>query len=516
MGYLTAAMGDAPRRVTARARTIPAPTRGWNARDALDNMERGFAIRLDNWIPQTGFCELRKGQMSHATGIGSGAVEALMSLTAGTTKRLIAAGNGALYDATSSGAVGAALASSLSSNRWQHATFNNRLFMFNGADTPRDYDGSTVSVTSWSGSGLTNSNLIDVAVFKERLFMLEKDTANVWYAGLKAITGTLTKFDLSMVHPNGGNLAAVGTMTLDGGTGIEDLIAFIFEAGSVAIYAGTDPGSAANWALVGIFAIGCPIGRRCTVQNGPDLNVITENGYIPLLETARHRRTNPAGATSDLIRDEVTRAAQSYGSNFGWQSVLYPKSSLLIFNVPLVEGGQAHQHVMNLTNRSWCRFTGQPAGCWVVHDKSLFFGSNDGAVYKADSGLSDNGSNIESDGQTAYDYFGSRNSNKKFTLARPLIASDGALPIAIGLGVDFADEIPTAIASTVTSAGAEWDTATWDVAEWAGGLTVDRRWRAVAPKSEGYAASVRFKASSKAQSARWFSTGVVYQPGSIL
>ena len=56
-----------------------------------------------------------------------------------------------------------------------------------------------------------------VLVFKNRLFFLEKDSASLWYGDLDAITGPLSKVDLSLVNPEGGNCLAIGSITLDTG-----------------------------------------------------------------------------------------------------------------------------------------------------------------------------------------------------------------------------------------------------------------------------------------------------------
>ncbi len=215
------------RRNVSRGDSIPAPTKGWNTRDPLDGMDKGYAVLLDNWFPQPGYCEVRKGGTEHATGIGSGAVETLFEYVSGATRQLLAFGNSAVYNATNSGAVGAALASGFTSNRWQGFTFNNYGLFFNGSDTPRKYDGTTFSTTAWSGSGLTATDLIGGTAFKNRAYLIERNSASFWYGGLNAITGTVTEFDLSQVFSRGGNLQAIGTMTIDGGQGPDDLIAFL-------------------------------------------------------------------------------------------------------------------------------------------------------------------------------------------------------------------------------------------------------------------------------------------------
>ena len=336
------------RKPDTRSDSIPAPVKGWNARDALDGMKPEFAPVLDNWFPKTGFCEVRRGHASHATGVGSGAVETLAPYRPGSTVKLIAAGGGAIYDATAAGAA-TSLGSGFTNDRWQTTNFAARMFFVNGADAPQVFDNATLAAAGFTGAGLTPADLIGVHVFKNRLFFIEENSASFWYAGLSAVTGVLTEFKLDEVHPEGGKLIAMGSLTNDGGAGIDDLAVYIMESGAVIIYAGTDPGDAANWSLIGIFNIGAPIGRRSVLKVGADLIVITADGYIPLLPFLSTDRANRALAVSDNISGAVNDAVRANASTFGWQPVLYPRGNMAIFNAPLIAGvnAVAHQHVIN-------------------------------------------------------------------------------------------------------------------------------------------------------------------------
>lgn len=513
--YLSRALASARQgNAIALGSTIPAPVKGWNARDPLDGMDPGFAISLDNWFPQTGYVELRKGSTAHATGIGSAAVESLFEHRSGTSHKLLAFGNSAVYDATASGAVGAALDSGFANNRWSSVNFTTYSVHVNGEDTPRTYDGSTFTTTTFTGSGLTATDLVHVAVFKNRLLFAANNSASFWYGPIFAVSGALNEFDLSAVYPAGGNLVAIGTITVDGGLGIDDLCAFIMESGAVLVYAGTDPGDATNWSLVGVFTIGAPVGRRCLMRSGTDLTVMTQDGFIPLLQFLRAGRGKKQLAISDSISGAVNTAVKAYGTNFGWQPVLYPKGSRAIFNVPLVEGSQAHQYVQNTITGAWCRFKNMNAQCWALYNDDLYFDGTDGKVYQADTGLADSGSNIEADGQTSYQYFGGRGLLKLFTMVRPVLGTDGALPVSLGLGVDFESSISVSPIADTTTAGATWDTTAWDTTPWAGAQTNEKGWQSAGRL--GYSASIRLRTASKAQSIKWYATDVLFERGGFL
>ena len=144
---------------------MAAPVSGWNDRDPLDGMEPTDAVRLDNWYADAGKVSVRPGSAVHGTGVGSGAVETIAEFDNGSTRKMLAAGGGAVYDATTAGAA-SSLATGFSSNRWQDHFFAGKLGLVNGTDAPQDYDGTTFGAMTISGGGLTVTDLIGVTSYK--------------------------------------------------------------------------------------------------------------------------------------------------------------------------------------------------------------------------------------------------------------------------------------------------------------------------------------------------------------
>lgn len=133
----------------ARPLTMPAPTGGLNARDALAAMPPNDAVILDNFFPGTTSVDLRNGYEVWSSGYPA-AVESLMTYNGPTLSKLFAACATAFYDATAKGAVGAPAVTGLTNARWQHANMGTPggqfLVCVNGADYPQSFDG-----TSWKG-----------------------------------------------------------------------------------------------------------------------------------------------------------------------------------------------------------------------------------------------------------------------------------------------------------------------------------------------------------------------------
>ncbi|MEQ1652155.1 MAG: hypothetical protein ABL897_06690, partial [Hyphomicrobium sp.] len=192
---------------TATTKWVEAPTKGWNAKNDLSDMDELEAVVLDNLIVTERGVRLRPGKSEFATGLGS-AVLALMEHAAPDgTASMFGATVGAIWDVTAGGAVGAADVTGLNSGQWQHTMFattgGNYLVCCNGIDDVRNYDGTT-----WTAPAITNvtsGNLINVAVHMSRLWFTEKNTLKVWYLPTGAIAGAATSIDFGPLSRLGGH-----------------------------------------------------------------------------------------------------------------------------------------------------------------------------------------------------------------------------------------------------------------------------------------------------------------------
>lgn len=491
----------------ARPDSIPAPIGGWNTRDALDAMAPTDAVLLDNWFPTTGKVTMRRGYTEHATGMGSSNVDTIAEYHAGSNRKLLAAANGNIYDASSTGAA-SSLASGFTSNQWQWSNLNGRIFFVNGTDAPQDYDGSTMSATSWTGSGLTIANLIGVNVFKSRLYFWEDDSQDFWYAGPAAITGTLTKFPLSRVGQFGGNLVAMGTWTFDGGAGPDDYAVFIMSSGDVIVYQGSDPGSFADWALVGVYNIGEPLGIRGVVKTGGDLLIMTHNDYVSMGAVLKTGQLGDASKLSGAVQE-----ASANASLFGWQAITHRKGNkggFILFNVPGVSN-KYDQHVINAATGAACRFRDIPARCWGVYNSGLYFGSTNGKIYQFDTAWKDDGAAIPADGRSAWSSYGTPTRNR-VTAIRPVIESQGEISYSVGLGFDF-NASPLPAPSQTALSLSLWDVALWDVALWSPELSTSLKWKAA--KGSGQSISTRVKIEGE-QEISWVRTDYRLEQGTAL
>jgi len=499
----------------SKSKSLPPPVGGWNTRDALADMPVEDAIVLDNWFPTTDKITVRRGITSHATGM-SGLVETLVEYTPLTgTSKLFAVNDGNIYDVSSSGAVGAAVVTGLSNDRFQQVQIGTSggqfVFICNGADTPRTYNGS-----SWANStisGPTIANLVWCNLHQRRLWVGEVNSLTAYYGGTNAIGGTFSSFSLAGIAKLGGYIMAMGTWTRDAGDGQDDVAVFITSEGEAIVYNGTNPSSASMWSLVGVFRIGRPIGRRCMIKAGGDLIIVTQDGFIPMSAAlVRDRSQTEIIALSQKINKAVNDQVRDNGDRFGWQPFLYPKGTQLIFNIP--QGNdEFNQFVFNTITGSACRFTGINAACWAMKGNEAYIGGN-GVVYKYDDGNSDAGTNIEWDGLQAFSYFDTPQTVKGFKRVEPIFQSDGNPSAAVELNLDF--QIKTFEGVTVESptTAALWGIAKWGIGLWGSADQVYRGWRGV--RGYGRAAAIRIRGATTSARPSWISTNFTYTPGGQL
>ena len=369
---------------------------------------------------------------------------------------------------------------------------------------------TTIGIT-----GINSNKFVNVNLFKNRLYFTEKDSLNCWYLDPNAIGGTAYPLYFGGIARNSGYLQAMGTWTLDAGQGADDYAVFVTSMGEVIVYNGTDPDTAATWALKGVWQLGQTFSRRCFFKWGGDLLLLTQDGLVPLASSLQSSRLDPRINLTDKIYFAVSQAATQFFDLFGWQINYYASENMLILSIPTSTGME--QYVMHTITKAWGRFTGIEAYCWEVSgDNDMHFGG-DGYVGKFYDTFADDGKNINATVQQAYSYFDNPGQLKRFTLIRPIIQTSNGLPsVLCGIRTDF-DTSPLvnqiAFNPSLLNTGV-WDATAWDNSTWYGGLITTKLWQGVT--GIGFSGSVNMNVASNGIEFHWASTDYVMEKGGVV
>jgi hypothetical protein len=507
-----------PRQQSAQTVTVAAPIGGWNARDALGAMDPLDAVTLQNFWPGTNSVILRNGYTKHATGLPA-QVQTLMAYSSGTSNKLFAVSDGKIYDATSAGAVGSAAVSGLTNSKFQYVNITtpaaSYLMAVNGADKLRTFDGSTWH-TDGDGSpyNITNidtATVSNITLFKNRIWLTTNDTLKVWYLPVNSIGGAAVALDMTSIFQLGGYIMAGMTWTLDAGYGVDDYLVFITSNGEALVWRLTDPTTPTGISQIGLYKVGAPIGRRCYTKFGGDLLVITQDGVVPMSGALQSSRLDPRVSITNKIQYAMSSAISTYGTNFGWSLLYYPKENQLILNVPIIEGSQ-QQYVMNNITKSWCNFTGWAANCWELHLDDPYFGGN-GYVAKAWNGNADDNADIAGFSLQSFQSYGTA-LQKQCKMIRYHLQTDGTPSIFGNVNVDYnlADEAAQ-LNFSVSNYGV-WDSGLWDAAEWGSGLVPSADWQGAT--NIGYTFAPLIKTATQGIQLQWVATDLVFEGGGVL
>lgn len=506
---------------SGRPRTIPAPVGGWNARDSITSMQATDAALLENFFPMATTVKLRAGEVEHATDISS-PVRTLVSYVSGSIQRLFAATDAGLFDVTSAGAVGAAdvaITNGYCSSVNYSTVGGDYLAIANGTDDIQLFDGTTWKAINGTSTpaitGVSTSSLSYLAMFKRRLWAVEKDTLRLWYLDTGLIAGAATSFDVGPLVKRGGAVVACTSWTIDSGDGLDDYFVIATSEGELILYKGTDPSSYTTWEMVGLFYVGEPLNNRCFLKFGGELLFMCKIGVIPMSSIISGLADYTSANVAAKIQPAFNSALNNYGSYEGWMMCLYPTAGALILNVPIVSEARWDQYVQNTLTKAWTKFTGWNGYCMEVFGSVLYLGKGT-SVTKIWTGYKDLGDKkISGKCVQAFSNMGAPALLKETTLMRPFLSVTGTFSIAIGIATDFNLNQSYNPQLVPLSAGSVWDTAVWDVDTWSyGELNYNQWFTPFGMPAQSIA--VKMCIESNVSYVSWMATEMVLKVGGVL
>jgi hypothetical protein len=491
--------------VAQQVASFPAPVAGLITNQNLAQQRPDSAYQLDNFWVSANAIYPRGGYQQRVDVAGN--IGSLHNYAAGG--EFFVADETALYSFDASTAQGTTLSTvvtGLTSSDWVSVETQNDagsfLTLVNGVDNLQLYDGTThYTVTDVSAThsitGIDTDKLKFAWNYRNRTWLVEKDSMNVWYLGVNSVSGAATKFPLAGVFRKGGNLHSGATFSSDSGEGLDDRIVFLTDQGEFALYSG-DP--ADTFSLIGVYEIGKPLSRDPYVQIGGDVLIATAAGLIPITGAVTK-------GPSELKVVSVSQPIEpdwEYWSLLqpsGWKVAKWAERGVAVFAVPGSYPPLAF--VLNLETGAWTRWTNWDADAVAVLGGNLFL-AQASDVFLADTTGTDNGTALTAKMCSAFHGLVDGSAHKMAKRVRGAFRRDLNFAPQFSVAVDYEPAFPTAPSAAALSAidgAAIWDVAVWDETDWAqAGLAkkATSKWHVVS--GEGFALAVQLQITSAAAS----------------
>lgn len=474
--------GQPPQAAPAQLFTFPSPLRGWVLDENRATPQPAGARILDNWFCTTTGIRVRGGCVKRATITGS--VQSLISYNSNVDKFFAANATG-IYDITSPASPTTPITATVSgrtSGRYAYTQFGTAggdyLYAVNGTDKALLFNGSTWTAIDGASTpaitGVTTSNLSQVWSYANRLFFVEKNTMKAWYLAVDSIGGAATAFSLAGVFTKGGSLLFGAKWSLDAGNGLDDKCVFVSTEGEVAIYQGTNPGSATDWSLAGLYQMPKPIGNKGYENAGGDLLIATEVGLIPI-SAAIQNDLGALGSKSVSKPIAPYWARQVLSLPTGWEMIKAQSKGLLLISQPDTSGITKTALAVNLLTGAWSRVTGWDTQCLGVFNDLPFFGAADGCIYLMDSNGSDAGAIYTASYLGQSEDMGVPAQKKTVLQMRPMFQTASPIAPQVNALVDFNENLPTPPSSVSNYTVDNWDEGDWDIATWDSASTISNQ-----------------------------------------
>jgi hypothetical protein len=280
----------------------------------------------------------------------------------------------------------------------------------------------------------------------------------------------------------------------------------------VVIYSGVDPAS--NFSLVGVFRFDAPMSKNSVVNFGGDLYVMVSTGFVPMT-TMMRAEMEQLGKTDLGVMKEFEAISPNHRDDFGWQVLINHHTGHAICNMPDGLGGY-QQLVRRMSNQVWTKWANVPSRCWGWLDNHTYFGSNDGAIYRGGTEyLTDNGVPINADVRFAWSNYRSVQ-KKNFKMIRLYTITDGQPRPYMDLEVDYNNLPPTNQPDLTLgpSGGSIWDTATWNVDDWASATQPKQNWQGVT--GLGRVGAIRVRVAVTGCTFSLSGADVIYELGGLM
>lgn len=352
---------------SSREITLPLPLRGLFVEAKSAQVSNLFAAELHNWRSNGVSLVLRPGVVWQ--GEPSGVIQRV-PYEFGRNPRWI--------EITASGAsCGAAEITRLFGGNAMVAEISSNIILADGFGAPVRFNGTEFQESTFSTvTGANPARFDGVISHHDRLYFWRSgDALEFYYGDVGAVQGGLSRFPLDRLGNITGSIAAMVSLTVDAGHGMNDMLCIVTTTGHLVLYEGLDPGDASDWRLSGRVRAAAPIGPLAFTEVGSDAWMMTAQGVVSIGESIR---SSVLALVSDItapISEEIT-AAVDEGTGV-WRMFTSPDGAMVLISRAV--GLEARQWVFYTKSKSWAT-ADLPARDWHAFNGKPFITGFDGRL----------------------------------------------------------------------------------------------------------------------------------------
>ena len=375
--------------------------------------------------------------------------------------------------------------------------------------TTDTWDKVTQGTGAGQVEGIDPTNFDFVMVWKNRVWLIEQDSANAWYLDVATLYGAVTKFNFGSQFRQGGSLRAIYNWSLDGGLGLDDLLVAVSGAGDVVVYQGTDPDDASKFSLQGSWFVGgVPLGNRFGTEFGGEVYILSVYGLLPISQLLNGSSTNdPNTYLTAKISPFIRRVMTERREQLGWQVVVHTEDAQIHIETPQDSKNGNVAFVQYFGNQAWSMIRGLDKYHTVSWRGKTYWTAGDRNSLQIKEGNRDNvwlepdvdgvAAPVDWSVLTSFQDLGTGPSNKRVQYIRPNFLADAvpAYSVVARYNYDVA-ELTTVPSGDLNEAG-RWDVANWDDAIWGGSAAVIDAARGSFGMGRHVAVAMRGRSSSR-------------------
>jgi hypothetical protein len=329
------------------------------------------------------------------------------------------------------------------------------------------------------GDPTTTKDLAFVWVWKNRLWFCKKESPVAYFLPTGQFAGTLSAQDFGPQFIHGGYLYFGASWTYDSGSGVDDGLILASTNGDILLYQGTDPTSATDFQLKGVFYAGRPpIGRRSFCTHGGDLLLVTEYGIVSMsdLVSGRLHTAQITGSLGYKVNPVLSSQVSRLSDQEFWFLLPFPTEEILFLGSPLIHNILTirQSYIMNSITNAWSTVSDLNLLCGDLWEGKMIAGDRDGQVVHAFTGSNDG---VSSDGsvvgaavtarmQGSFLGYDSDTQNKRALRVKVYGLADGVPTFYATMKSEYDLKQLISVPSPVDTTAAVWDSALWDGALW--------------------------------------------------